>query len=90
MTRRKDIIDLLKKQSMNATDLSIYFGVTRKEILNDMPHVKLSVQPPERLKMKPAQCDKCGFVFREERIKPPSRCPKCKGERIAEPAYYVE
>ncbi len=39
----------------------------------------------------PATCKKCGYQFTDrERLKKPSRCPRCKSERIDPPRFYVK
>jgi len=38
--------------------------------------------------MYPSECTKCGFTFEDRnRLKKPGKCPKCRSERIDEPAY---
>ncbi|RLF80089.1 transcriptional regulator, partial [Thermococci archaeon] len=41
------------------------------------------------LLIQPAQCKKCGFIFKPE-IRIPGRCPKCKSEWIEEPRFKIE
>jgi len=60
------------------------------EILEDLKHIKYSIKP-KKLKMKPAQCKKCAFIFKERsRVKKPSKCPSCKGEWIIAPLFKIE
>jgi hypothetical protein len=36
-------------------------------------------------------CQSCGFTFRDRsRLETPSRCPRCKRERIDEPLFRIE
>ena len=86
MTRRKEIKSLLSKQEMSAKELAEFFNVDVKIIVEDLKHVAKSV----KLRIIPAQCKECGFVFKErEKIKKPNKCPKCKSERIYEPRFKI-
>ena len=83
MTRRQEIIELLRTEELSVEDIAIIFRVHIKDILEDLKHIAKSIQPGEKLVMKPAQCEKCGYVFKKRsKIKTPSKCPKCKGNWI--------
>ncbi len=46
----------------------------------------------ERLRIDPAACRACGFVFKErisKHLHAPSRCPQCRSERISEPRFRI-
>jgi predicted Zn-ribbon and HTH transcriptional regulator len=91
VTRRQEIIEILKGEALSLQDLSILLKVHIKEILEDIPHIEKSVQPQERLIIVPSQCQQCGFTFKERRkIKTPSRCPKCKGTWIKPPLFQIQ
>ena len=91
MTRRQEITKILRGEALALQDLSVFVKAHIKEILEDIPHIEKSVQPEERLTITPAQCQKCGFTFKDRRkIKTPSRCPKCKGTRIKAPVFHIE
>ena len=81
MTRREDIINILEKEEKSAQDLANHYKVELWEIIIDLKHIKKTVK--SRFKIHPAQCKLCGFIFKERsRLKRPSRCPRCKHERI--------
>jgi len=87
MTRRKDIEDILSQNRISLQEIANIFGVELKEILEDVEHIKKS----RKLVMFPAQCKKCGFVFRERsKIKTPSKCPRCKHERIQASLFTIK
>ena len=89
MTRRQEIIALLEKEEKSAQDLANLFKIELFEILVDLKHIKHSIKP-KKLVTKPAQCKKCGFIFKERsKIKKPSRCPSCKGEWIMAPLFKI-
>lgn len=90
MTRRQEIAELLEKGPVSPFNIANKFGVPLKEILEDLEHIKLSIKP-KQLKMVPAHCKSCGFVFKERsRIKTPTKCPKCRGEWIEREKLYIE
>ncbi len=78
MTRREEIIKILKSENISAQALANRYKCELIEIIDDLEHIRRSIKP-NKLHMKSAFCKKCGFVFAERsRIKAPSRCPKCK------------
>ncbi|MBS3097286.1 transcriptional regulator [Candidatus Woesearchaeota archaeon] len=90
MTRREEIIKLLEKEPTSAQQLANFFKVELFEILGDLGHVRSSIKP-RKLKMIPAQCKHCGFKFEERsKIKKPTKCPRCKDERIMAPLFEIE
>ncbi len=89
-TRRERIAEELRKHWMSLRALSLCFECPEKIIAEDIAHIKKSVFPQERLVKKPAECLNCGFVFKErEKIKQPSRCPKCNSERIMASVFMI-
>lgn len=90
MTRREEITEILSKRAESAHQLANYYKVTLKEILEDLEHIRKSVKP-RRLKQIPARCKHCGFIFKERsKIKKPSRCPRCRNERIQAQLFRIE
>lgn len=88
-TRREEIISLLKDDKWSAQELANFFKVELWEITEDLKHVGKTVYP--KLKMKPALCKQCGFVFKDRgKIKKPSKCPKCKHESIEAPMFWID
>jgi predicted Zn-ribbon and HTH transcriptional regulator len=62
-------------------------GIPEKQVDDHLAHVARSLRPTtERLRMKPARCLRCGFVFRKrDRLDRPSACPVCSGHHLAPP-----
>jgi hypothetical protein len=91
MTVRKEIIELLSKEKMSIRELALYFRITTDEAADDLLHVARSIYPKQELKMDISICKKCGFMFKERtKLKPPSKCPKCRHEKITEPKFWIE
>ncbi|MBN2111761.1 transcriptional regulator [Candidatus Woesearchaeota archaeon] len=90
MTRREEIAELLKQRPWTPKELVEYFGCTMAEIIEDLEHVRRSTQPPLMFRFKPPMCRNCGFLFKERsKMKPPSKCPRCRGEGIEEARYMI-
>lgn len=91
MTRRLDIAELLKKRELPVKNIANLFEVQIKDIVSDLEHIAKSVRPDYKLYIRPAECKKCGFVFRHrEKVKAPSKCPKCRSERIDPPLFSIK
>lgn len=91
VTRREEIYELLKKSEMSAQDLANLFHCTLFEIETDLMHLAKSVRPKYELRMYPARCKSCGFIFKQRtKIRRPSKCPKCREERISSPLFKIE
>ena len=90
-TIRRQIIALLSETEMGARDLSQSLGIKEREIYDHLNHVQRSVVPlGMRLEVRPSECLKCGFVFRERaRFTSPGRCPRCKATYIQKPAFKI-
>ena len=90
MTRRSEITDILSQNKISLQEIANIYRVELKEILEDIKHIKRSIEPAE-LVMIPAQCKGCGFVFKERsKIKTPSKCPRCRHERIKAPLFTIK
>ena len=89
MTRRQEIIEMLEMGEWSLEHLANHFKTTLKEIILDFNHIPKSIRP-RRLKITPAYCKKCGFLFRDRtRINRPSKCPDCKSEWIESAKYKI-
>jgi predicted Zn-ribbon and HTH transcriptional regulator len=90
-TLRKEIMDLLAGQILSAKELSGAVGIPVKEVYGHLEHIQRSMSKGGyRFSVLPAECKKCGFVFRKrERVKKPGKCPVCRGESIQEPLFSI-
>jgi predicted Zn-ribbon and HTH transcriptional regulator len=43
-----------------------------------------------RIVVEPARCKTCGFVFSDDKLARPGRCPACRGSRLFEAQIKVE
>jgi len=90
-TIRQKIISLLGGQALSAKEISADAGVSEGEVYEHLEHIQRSFNKREHnLIITPAQCKKCGFVFRKrERLTKPGKCPICKSESIQQPLFSI-
>jgi predicted Zn-ribbon and HTH transcriptional regulator len=83
-TARARLRDVLGQEPQSARELSQRASLSEKEVLEHLPHLCRSLTAEGReLGILPARCKSCGFHFEPELSRArPSRCPKCKSERI--------
>ncbi len=88
-TTRQAIIDELLLGMRTIRDLSQALGISEKEVVTHLPHVRRSAKHKGyEFVIEPSKCLKCGFIFEDrERWAKPSRCPECKGEKITTPMF---
>lgn len=85
-TRREKIAEMLKEEAWSLLDLAKSFSEHIKVIEDDIVHIRKSLSASYKLKQVPAKCEICDYAFKErKKLKKPSRCPKCKSERIGQP-----
>ncbi|MBW2065901.1 MAG: transcriptional regulator [Deltaproteobacteria bacterium] len=89
-TDRQRLSALLLKGPFTLQEISQEMGLSTKDVLLHMGHVRKSVRPPRQFVLEPAKCLRCGYVFRDRsRLNPPGRCPKCKSTHIRDPRYGI-
>jgi predicted Zn-ribbon and HTH transcriptional regulator len=90
-THRQRILAFLEGRTASARDISQEVGIPEREAYEHLAHIGKSLHKAGRaLVMTPAECRKCGFLFRKrERLKKPGRCPVCRAETITEPLFSV-
>ncbi len=91
-TTRKAIIAELAEGPCSARDISAAVRISEREVSAHLEHIRKSLLSSTRhLKVVPAECKKCGFVFaKREKLRRPGKCPVCKGESIQEPRFAIE
>ena len=90
-TIRLRIVALLRNAAVTPREISVAVGIREKEVAGHLEHIRKSLHATsERLRVEPAGCRKCSFVFaKRERLDRPGRCPVCKGESISEPSFGI-
>ena len=91
MTLRKRLQDLVSRQPRSVSSLARELEMDRGDLEEQLRHAIRSAQAAgHRIVVEPARCKTCGFVFSEDRLAKPSRCPACKGSRLFEAQIRVE
>lgn len=87
---RRQLIDLLTREPRSVSSLAREMGTTRGDVEEDLRHAIRSARSQGHdVQVIPARCKSCGFVFGEEKLTKPSRCPACKGSRLFEPMVRI-
>jgi len=91
-TTREKLVAALRDGPFSARDLSGMIGISERDVRSHLDHVRRSVERQgERFVVEPAHCKKCGFAFESrKKVSIPSRCPKCKAERIEPPRFAIQ
>jgi predicted Zn-ribbon and HTH transcriptional regulator len=91
-TIRQKIISILECQTLSARDISSDVMVSEKEVYEHLEHIQKTLNKREHsLIITPAECKKCGFLFRKrDRLKKPGKCPVCRSEFIQEPLFSIK
>lgn len=91
MTRRQEIIEMLRHRKLTVKEISDEFLTTPEEIVIELPYIRDTVRPQEKLVYTDPVCNTCGFIFRERKMqKPPTKCPKCKSHDISVQRYFIK
>jgi len=91
MTRRRDLIDLLSREPRSLSSIAREMGLGRGDVEEDLRHaLRSAAAQGHRVTVLPARCKDCGFLFDEQRLTKPGRCPSCKGSRIFEPQIRLD
>jgi predicted Zn-ribbon and HTH transcriptional regulator len=91
-TIRQNIISILEGRTLSARDISSEVRVSEKEVYDHLSHIQKTFNKSDRtLVITPAECRKCGFVFKKrERLNKPGKCPVCHGETIKESLFSID
>jgi predicted Zn-ribbon and HTH transcriptional regulator len=91
-TVRQNIVSVLRGQILSAREISGEVHVSEKEVLNNLFYIqKTLAKNKNHLIIIPAECRKCGFVFKKrDRFNRPGKCPICRSEMIKEPFFTIK
>ena len=91
MTRRRELIALLSHEPRSVSSIAREMGLQRGDVEDDLRHaLRSAAAQGHRVEVIPARCKDCGFVFDDERLTKPGRCPSCKGSRLFEPQIRLD
>jgi predicted Zn-ribbon and HTH transcriptional regulator len=90
MAFRRHLLDLLSHEFRSISSLARELGMTRGDIEDDLRHLLRSARASGHdIEIVPGRCKSCDFVFSEEKLLKPGRCPACKGSRLFEPMIRI-
>lgn len=88
---RRDLLALLEREPMSVNEIARLMEVPPADVQDDLQHLLKSLRHTgQRIEVQPAHCRKCGFRFKEDKLRKPGRCPICKGSWISEPKIAVK
>ncbi len=88
---RRDLFDLLATQPRSVSSIARDLGLRRDDVEEDLQHAIRSARAAGyRVRVKPAECRACGFMFGDDRLRKPSKCPACRSTRIFEAQIAIE
>jgi predicted Zn-ribbon and HTH transcriptional regulator len=89
-TVRRRIVALLETGTFGALEISQAVHASVLEVQGHLEHIARTLRAEgRRLVVEPATCKACGHAF-QGKLSRPSRCPRCRGERIAMPRFTVK
>jgi hypothetical protein len=90
-TIRKDLLTLLSAQPRSVSSLARDLGLRKGDITDDLQHALRSARAAgHQVIVIPARCRSCGFIFDEQKLSKPSKCPQCRGARLYEAQISIE
>ena len=88
---RKDLIGLLLNQPASLHELALRLDEHPRALEDDLHHLVKSLRHmPYHVRITPAACRQCGFVFSKDKLHKPGKCPNCHGSWITEPLISIE
>ena len=98
-TLREKILKLLSEteKPLSVDEICSILGLPlneRDRVYESLVHIAKTVRRRsggrKQLLMLPPQCRNCGYIFTKlDKPRKPSKCPKCKSERISSPKFIV-
>ena len=90
-TVRQRFAELLRTEELTAHEISQRASVPEREVASHLRHLEQTLkQSGERLRTLAPECIACGFAFEaRQKHSRPSRCPRCKSERLSPPRFRV-
>ncbi len=99
LTLREKIMKLLieTKNPLSVDDIIAFLGLTIRDkrlVYDALEHIAKTIRRRSKGKLElvmiPPRCLRCGYVFKDlKRLRKPSKCPRCKSERISPPLFKI-
>lgn len=83
-------MEILTAEPRTASSLARELGLPRRDVEADLRHMIRSARAAGRqVVVEPARCRACGYVFSEDKLSKPGRCPSCRSTWVFEPLLRV-
>ncbi len=99
LTLRERIMKLLmeSRKPLSVDEIAAILGLSPRDkhlVYDALTHIAKTIKRRSggklELVMIPPTCKKCGYVFKDlKKPRKPSRCPRCKSERINPPLFKI-
>jgi predicted Zn-ribbon and HTH transcriptional regulator len=87
---RKGLINMLLDNPHSLVEIAKALDVPPKDVEDDLHHLQKSMKRSGyKLVIQPAECRKCGFKFKKDKLHKPGKCPQCHETWIQEPLIEV-
>lgn len=90
-TTRERVAERLRAAPATPAALAEEFGVTPAAAVEHVRHLARSLDHRDgELQVAPPECRDCGFEGFDDPLNRPSRCPECRSEAVADPAFRID
>lgn len=91
LTIRQEIQSLLSEGAYTTREIARTVGLREKDVTFHLEHLRRSLRRSRKnLRIEPAQCLPCGFVFRNrQRLSRPGSCPRCRSRHVEAPLLRI-
>ena len=87
---RRNLIEVLSHEPRSVSWIARELGLRRGDVEDDLRHALRSARAAgHRIEIVPARCKSCDFIFGDDKLAKPGRCPACKGTRLFEPLILI-
>lgn len=91
MAFRRDLLNVLTGTPRSVSSIARELGLKRRDVEDDLRHaIRTAKAAGHRVIVEPARCRACGFIFGEEKLAKPGKCPACRGTWLYEPQIRIE
>jgi hypothetical protein len=91
MTVRREIAQILAAGPRSVSSLARELGLDRRDAEDDLRHAIRSARAAgHHVVVDPARCKRCGFLFPDDKLSKPGKCPECRGTRIFEAQIRID
>ena len=91
MSVRRDLVQMLTSQARSVSSIAREQRFDRGDVEDHLRHAIRSARAAgHHVIIEPARCKQCGFVFGEDKLAKPGKCPECRGSRIFEAQIRID